>query len=79
MELRDSTKGFLNALATLCKIYGVTKICGDEDGGAKFVIGNGVVVAEYCKPVNDYGQFYGIRESAYETEYRPEIGGEDNG
>ena len=76
MELRDSTKGFLNALATLCKIYGVTKICGDEDGGAKFVIGNSVVEVEYCKPVN---QFYGIREATYASEYRPEIGEEDNG
>lgn len=79
MELRDSTKRFLDALATLCEIYGVTKICGDEDGGAKFMIGNSVVEVEYCKPANAYGQFYGIRESAYATEYRPEIGGEDNG
>lgn len=79
MELRDSTKRFLDALATLCEIYGVTKVCGDEDGGAKFVIGNGVVVAEYCKPVNADGQFYGIREATYANEYRPEIGGEDNG
>ena len=79
MELRDSTKGFLNALATLCKIYGVTKICGGEDGAAKFVIGNASVTAEYCISVKGKGVFFGVREAAYASEYAPETGGTENG
>lgn len=78
MELRDSTKKFLDALATLCEIYGVTKISPDENDGVRFVIDNGVIAAEYCKTFDGEGVFYGVRETGYAVEYRPENGVKDN-
>lgn len=77
MDLHDSSKKFLNALSTLCEIYGVSRIKGGEDGSVLFVLNNSEVMFEYYKPVESNGIFYGLKETNYAVEYHPEEENQD--
>ena len=77
MDLHDSSKKFLDALSTLCEIYGVTLIKGGEYGSALFVLNGSEVMFEYRKPVESNGIFYGLKETNYAVEYQPEEGNQD--
>lgn len=72
MKSREEVKKFLDALGTLCGIYGVTSIKTGDNGDVRFSFDNSYVEAEYHKPYGECGKFFGVREVFYTSEYQPE-------
>lgn len=71
MELRKSTTDFLEALATLCHIYGVTRI-HIYDGKIRFALPDtDVMISDFS-----HDAFHGILEQFWKGDYEVKIDGE---